>query len=590
MLTKRNQQLIFLVIHYQGGNIMDERERILELVREGVLSVDEALDLLESVANKETKKTEEKEFTSKRTFTEPTVDKEDTQTKADTFKEAQEETLNEEEKKQVEEELEGIANELNQLSVQIDALNEELTEKRSELGDVEEELVDSKNTLNEEYYETKKDLENRIVNLQKEIELISAIDEVDNHQEIQSLNKELTRALEDLNELENEALTDEEIKVLEERTQTLLVEIKELTDEKNKLLKEMHAIKMKQWTTKAKQVSENLDIPKEWREGATKTFDKASDVFGETSKTLGDVFRQTVNTTRDAINKIDWKDIDMNFNIPRKVQSEFEHEWLFEDTTATILDFKNANGNIQYKPSVNDNIKIGARIKFYEEIEEVSALAAFEERSIIRIDEDKFTFHVPNKNVAADMIIYLPQREYDYIRSNSFNGDVNFKDLKARDIYVKATNGTIVLNNLEATMLEIKGTNGDITLKDATLRDLLVSTVNGNVRVVGNVQSSDLNTTNGDIRLTLHGEDLIRVAGGSVNGDVKISLPEESGLEIEAKSTFGKVKSRLTNTNSSLNKEQKRKMHKIHRMGNGQICRVNVQTTTGNVLFKDTDK
>ena len=59
MLTKRNQQLIFLVIHYQGGNIMDERERILELVREGVLSVDEALDLLESVANKETKKTEE---------------------------------------------------------------------------------------------------------------------------------------------------------------------------------------------------------------------------------------------------------------------------------------------------------------------------------------------------------------------------------------------------------------------------------------------------------------------------------------------------------------------------------------------------
>ena len=117
--------------------------------------------------------------------------------------------MNEEEKKQVEDELEGIANELNQLSVQIDGLNEELTEKRSELGDVEEELIDSKNTLNEDYYETKKDLENRIVNLQKEIELISAIDEVDSYEEIQSLNKELTRALEDLNELENEALTDE---------------------------------------------------------------------------------------------------------------------------------------------------------------------------------------------------------------------------------------------------------------------------------------------------------------------------------------------------------------------------------------------
>lgn len=568
---------------------MDERERILELVREGVLSVDEALDLLENVANKESKQTEEREFTSKQTKDEPTVENEYTKSEPETFTEAEDETLSEEEMKEFEDELENLANELNQFSVEIDKLNKELTELKSELADAEEELSESKDTLNEEYYETKKDLENRVVNLQKEIELISAIDEVDNYEEIQSLNKELTNALEELNTLENEALTDEEVKELEDSVKSLREEMKELTIEKNELLKEMHATKMKQWTTKAKQVSENLDIPKEWREGASKTFDKASDVFGETSKTLGDVFRQTVNTTRDAINKIDWKDIDVNLNIPRKVQSELEHEWLFEDTTATILDFKNANGDIQYKPSENDNIKVSARIKFYEAIEEVSELAAFEERSIIKIDEDRFTFHVPNKNVAADMIIYLPQREYDYIRSNSFSGDVTFKDLKARDIYVKATNGTIILNNLEATMLEVKGTNGDITLKDATLRDLLVGTVNGDVRVVGNVQSSDLSTTNGDIRLTLSGSDLIRVAGGSVNGDVKISFPEDSGLEIEAKSTFGHVKSRLTNTNSSLNKEKKRKMHKIHRLGNGQICRVDVQTTTGNILFKDTD-
>lgn len=568
---------------------MDERERILELVREGVLSVDEALDLLENVANKESKQTEEREFTSKQTKDEPTVGNEYTKSEPETFTEAEDETLSEEEMKEFEDELENLANELNQFSVEIDTLNKELTELKSELADAEEELSESKDTLNEEYYETKKDLENKVVNLQKEIELISAIDEVDNYEEIQSLNKELTNALEELNTLENEALTDEEVKELEDSVKSLREEMKELTIEKNELLKEMHATKMKQWTTKAKQVSENLDIPKEWREGASKTFDKASDVFGETSKTLGDVFRQTVNTTRDAINKIDWKDIDVNLNIPRKVQSELEHEWLFEDTTATILDFKNANGDIQYKPSENDNIKVSARIKFYEAIEEVSELAAFEERSIIKIDEDRFTFHVPNKNVAADMIIYLPQREYDYIRSNSFSGDVTFKDLKARDIYVKATNGTIILNNFEATMLEIKGTNGDITLKDATLRDLLVGTVNGDVRVVGNVQSSDLSTTNGDIRLTLSGSDLIRVAGGSVNGDVKISFPEDSGLEIEAKSTFGNVKSRLTNTNSSLNKEKKHKMHKIHRLGNGQICRVDVQTTTGNILFKDTD-
>src|SRR5699024_4244418 len=107
-------------------------------------------------------------------------------------------------------------------------------------------------------------------------------------------------------------------------------------------------------------------------------------IFDETSKTLGDVFRQTMKSTRESLDNIDWKDIDFNLNVPRKVQSEFDHEWLFEDTTATILDFKNANGNIQFKPSVNENIKISANIKFYGKVEEATPLAAFEARSTDR--------------------------------------------------------------------------------------------------------------------------------------------------------------------------------------------------------------
>src|SRR5699024_11645332 len=79
-------------------------------------------------------------------------------------------------------------------------------------------------------------------------------------------------------------------------------------------------------------------------------------------------------------------------------------------------------------PSVNDNIKVSAKIKFYGKVEEATPLAAFEARSTINIDEDKFTFHIPNKNIVADMIIYLPKRDYDYIRSNSLNGDVTFQE------------------------------------------------------------------------------------------------------------------------------------------------------------------
>lgn len=567
---------------------MGERERILDLVREGIITVDEGLDLLESLANKETQETEKREFTMERPVEKPAepgmeepVFEEDIET------EEEPSVKDKERMKKYEEELENFANDITRYSVEIDAINEELINLKADLADAEDELHDRRDSMSEEYSEEKNELEAEMINLKKEIDLISLIEEIDSSKEVESLNKELTRVMEELSNLENHVPTDAEIKVLEEKVAALREEVKTQTDIKNERLKELHSLKMKQWSTKAKRASENFDIPEEWRDGANKTFNKAGDIFEETSKTIGNVFRQTMQTTKDALNKVDWKDIDINLGTGEK--ETFKHEWVFENTTATILDFKNANGDIQYKPSVNDNIKINAKVVIRGDIDGASPLEAFEASSVIKIDEDKFTFHVPNKKITANMIVYLPQRDYDYIRTNTFNGDTTFHDLNARDLYVKSTNGDVLLNNFEASMVEIKGTNGDITLTDAQLRDLLVSTVNGDIRTVGSVQSSDVGTTNGDIRLTLSGDDLIRVAGSSVNGDVKVSLPKEAGLELNARSTFGKIKSRLSNATTSKDDSIKGKATHFQRIGTGEICRVNLQTTTGNILLKDTE-
>lgn len=566
---------------------MGERERILELVREGIITVDEGLDLLESLANKETQETEKREFSagqSDRKPVEPVTEK-TTETEDETEQTAEDkETM-----KKYEDELENLANEITRYSVEIDSINEELTTLKAELSDAEDALHDRKEALNEEYAETKKELESQIINIKKEIDLISIIEEIDSSEELASLNEDLTLAMEELRDLENHAIGDSKIKELEEKVAKMSETVKLQTDNKNERLKELHSLKMKQWSTKAKKASESIDIPEEWREGANKTFNKAGDIFEETSKTIGNVFRQTMQSTKEALENIDWKDIDININRATGEKNVFKHEWLFEDTTATILDFKNANGDIQFKPSMNENIKINAKISIRGDIDGAAPLEAFEAMSIIKIDEDKFTFHVPNKKITANMIVYLPQRDYDYIRTNTFNGDTTFTDLNARDLYVKSTNGDIILNDFEASMVEIKGTNGDITLTDAQLRDLLVNTVNGDIRVVGNVQSSDVSTTNGDIRLTLSGDDLIRVASSSVNGDVKVSLPKEAGLELEARSTFGKIRSRLTNANTEKDNSVKGKVTHFQRVGLGEIIRVNLQTTTGNILLKDTE-
>lgn len=559
--------------------MMNSRERILELVSKDVLSVEEGLNLLENLSDLETKKTEEKEFASDKSKVKKIKEKTEP---------SEEDTVDKKEKKDIEDELELLANQINQYSVGIDILNKDLTMLKLELVEIEEKLTERKETENRNYLQTKNQLENKIVDLNKEIELISLLDEIDNHLEIVSLKKELRESVEELSGLENQTTMNQEITELENKAEVLSADIKKITAEKNKRMKDMHSLKMKRWTNKAKQISENIDIPKEWRTGASETIDKVGEIFDSSSQTLTEILRETVKKTKDTIENIDWQDIKVDFS--EKEKASFDHEWLYENTSASILDLKNANGDVEFKPSINDNIKVSAKIKIYGNIDESSPLEALKARTVIDIDEDKFIFQNSDKNIKVDLTIYLPQRNYDYIRLNYFNGDIKFDELLARDVYVKVAAGDIVFSHLEASMLEVESTKGDVTLNNTQLRDLLLTTVKGNIRVLGDIQSLDASTVDGEVRLTLSGDDLIRATASSVRGDIKLSVPKEISLEIEAKTTLGKVKSRLSETETLRASKEKKQSHRFFRLASGEIFRAKLQTTTGNILLKDMDK
>lgn len=504
---------------------MDNRERILELVSQGVLSVEEGLDLLESLSKQEAKKTEKTEFTSEQVEVEDSSVEfeEQEEVKAD----AEEEPSAEEtdaEAQAVEDELERLANQINQYSVGIDFLNKDLAALKLEQAEIDVELAQEKD--------------------------------------------------------------EKKLKYLTNKKETLQQEIKEVTAEKNKRMKDMHSLKMKRWTSKAKQFSGTIDIPQEWREEASETINKAGKLIDSSSQTIGSLLRETVEKTKETLGNIDWGEVKKDFTL--KEASSFEHEWLFENTTASILDFKNANGNIEFKPSINENIKISAEIKIYGKVEELTPLEAFESRSTIRIDEENFVFHIPSKMIRADLVIYLPQRNYDYIHLNTFNGDVKFNEMLVGDIYVKVTSGDVVFDQLAASMLEIKSTNGDVNLTDVHLRDLLLNATNGDVRVIGEIQSLDTNTVNGDVLLTLSGDEMIQVTASSVQGDVKVSLPTALSLEIEAKTTLGQIKSRLKGAEKAQMATGKHQSYVLNRIGSTELCRVKLQTTSGHILLKDT--
>ena len=575
---------------------MSERERIIELMKKGILSTEEGLDLIEHTAKKEDQKAEDKDFQTE-DVTSETIEREKTETTED---EPSEKEMTEEQK-EAEKTLEKLVEEINLYSVELDETNEKIDKVKQELSEKRERL----NQINQEdkkgIQEEKSALLEEIKSIQKELELIKQLDEIDNTDEIVQLRNDIdqtSRRLEEIENREESAEYKEEETELKEEVEELEEELRVLNANKQLQLKNLNRTKMKQWTVKAKQATSNFRIPEEWKKEASEEFSKAGEKLESASKEWSEAVKKTVqhasesdvtqsvrSTIENALENFDWKHI--NVKLPTLATKDFNREWTFEESTATILDIKLANGKLAVKPSKDDTIRLSAKGKLYGRMDEETPAESFDVRSTISVDEDKLVVHIPNKRIYADVELYLPKRTYDYVSINMLNGKLKSKQLSVKDIYAKATNGEIVFENLQATMLEAKGSNGTISITDSDLKDLLASSVNGSIVYQGKVESADVSTTNGEVKVTLTNDNLIRLTGSTINGNVKLAIPKEVSLEGKAKTTFGKVKSRLSDIEPIEKTGQS--MH-IKRLNGERPFDFTAITTTGNVLLKDTDK
>ncbi|WP_208560902.1 daptomycin-sensing surface protein LiaX [Marinilactibacillus kalidii] len=579
---------------------MQERERILELVKNGVISTQEGLDLLESLVKKENKQNEDREFEQTESPNVTGDVEEPIYSSVDENKADDETEKKAAQNDELEKELETLATEINQYSVELDQVNNQLSDKKRKLDNKKAELNDLREGSKMRKSQERSEIQTDLANLEKELSLIQKIDELDNTAEVAELKADIqsTRAALEKLEARKDPQTAEQVADLEAEVETLEAELEEVQTQKTAVMKQLHATKMKQWTNKAKQVSDKLELPENWKDDASETLTKAGKQLEASGKELGKFIRESVSTSmksekaqsvkgsfNSALENFDWKDI--NIRVPKLASTNFENEWTFENTTASILDFKLANGKLKLKASSDDTIKISAKVKIYGKIDEETPLAAFEERSQIEVDEDRFIFHVPNKRIEAIVTISLPKRVYDYTSIKLLNGDVQFKSFEGKDVFVKSTNGNMAFKNTNVVMLEVKGTNGTVQVQDSDIRDFLVSTVSGSVIFNGSPLSADVSTTNGEVKLTLNNKEMTRIKASSVNGNVKIAIPKSLDIEGEAKTVFGEVKSRLTDIDVQSKQATKLKFNRIRE---GKVLQLTAQTTSGNILLKDSDK
>lgn len=533
---------------------MKERERVLELVKKGILTSEEALILLENMATEKDEKQIEK-----------AAEKVDTQNIGTTNKE-------------------------DQVADLMDAL---------EKGESEGPTVDSfEENTQDSAEKDRENLERILDELATKANRASAeLDEV--NAEIAGIKEEIKEVVEEIGTLDTkeelDALTEDE-QVQRKDLHVLLAQLEEKlatqSTEKTALEEELKNIRKEQWKGQWNDTKEKVSsqFSEEWKDQATDTFNQVGGKVAEVGGQVGEFLKKTFNSFSDTMNdNVEWKDIKMK--VPGVATTKFEHEFNYPNPQASLIDVKVANGTVVFKTWDQEDVKVEAKIKLYGKMAGDSPMEAFLERSDIDVDDETISFQVPNKRVKADLTFYLPKRTYDHVSVKLLNGNVLVEELTAKDVYTKSTNGTITFKKIDATMLEIEGVNGEIKVLEGTILDNIIETVNGDVSISAAPESLSVSLINGDIRITAKEKTLRRVEASSANGNIKLALPNNLGVEGQVKTNLGSINSRLTDIEVVREKKDRgnQQLH-FRRVLEESMAQINASTTTGSIFLKDTDK
>lgn len=522
---------------------MKERERILDLVKKGILSTEEGLDLLESMA----------------------TEKDEKQIK----KEADKVTASHKEKDQASQLIDELENGEERISEPVDPKEKERQDQEN-LEKILDELATEANKTSARLDEVNAQFaDNKAAHNEKQ----EALMQLNTKEELGELTEE---------ELAQRQTLEAEIKELEATGDTLL-------EEQLKLEAELKDIRKNQWSEKKETFTDKFELPDDWKDQATDTLNQVGEKMSEAGSQLGKFLKKTFQTVSETVNdNMEWKDVSLR--VPGIATTKFEHEFYYEAPAASILDIKAANGNVTLKTWDSDDVKVEAKIKLYGKMG-AEPFEAFSERSQIEVNEDHISFQIPNKRVRADLVFYLPKRVYDHAAIKLLNGNIMIETLEAKDIYTKSTNGNIIVNQLTATMLEVEGVNGNIDIRNGNILDSIIETVNGTVTFGATPENLSVSLVNGDVRLTIKEDNLKKVEASSVNGNVKVALPDTIGLEGHAKTSLGSINSRLSNYEVVREKKERtNQMLQFRRVSDDEIAQVQLSTTTGSIYLKDTDK
>lgn len=517
-----------------GGNLMNHKERIINLVKQNVISIEEALNLLEAVK----------------------IDSQSQETNGDSQLKTSHSLY-----KNASDKGRDFAKEINEYfnneSVSEDSGDQENSQEKAE-------RIEEIEKLNLEI----RDLEKQESKLEEEI-LIS---------------QQRLKEFDILSELENQELSPELQEQAKEHEEKLIQLKSELSD----LQKKLADLRNSQDRFKEDRIGNYKQDFREFINESTEKITSTANKFGEEavreSKKFGKIIGEK---SKDFFDNFNFKDIQLKFSFPwiKSSQDTYQKEFCIDNFEEIDLALLNGSVNIQSHDS--SQISMEAQVKYFGNNEEVS-YDLFESLSLVEADQGKFICHVKSPKLAVDLNLKVPRNDYQKLRVDLTNGKLDISSLSIQELQLNNKNGDLLLENIGAESAEIEVLNGQSHLKNNDIETIIYKIFNGDLRIEGTIKNLSTDTVNTNYYLTKTDSNPSNIKISTLKGLIKLSLPAQTNLDIKAKANKDKILSRLSQIqeNSYQDSEEKSYFQRYINSESPDI-RADLETKTDSIYLKD---
>ena len=250
---------------------------------------------------------------------------------------------------------------------------------------------------------------------------------------------------------------------------------------------------------------------------------------------LGDRMMHFMNTSVSKLKS-------MEFDSPFGEAIQFTHTFTPENVDVNEIIADIANGQLEiYRSQEEESLRAVVSVKAYRSESEEQAKSEFLDKFVFIADQEKLRIISDLKTTQVNIVLYVPNKQYEQITARLFNGGFTLKRIDVDRLRVKTANGKIDLKAVEFDSAELETANGPIQVMEVKGKDLDAETLNGRIYADGDVQTMEAKSLNGNVVVTSRCKEARKVAAKTLAGNVELYIPSHLPLRGEATSNLGKI-------------------------------------------------